>query len=180
MTLEKSQGPNGEEARATVRLDPPTAADDSYWLTAISWQAEEPLVNDPLEEVSPGVYRSTEPLPIDGSSKVLIRLHKDRALLALPVRAPEDTAIPAPAVEAPQRFTRDFADETEFLQRELKDDVPGWLGPAASLLVLALSLGFVGSLGWGLARVSRAQPSKPRPPRDSRRDPLPTPSPAGA
>ena len=101
VTLEKSQGANGEEARATVRLDPPDAADDSYWLTAISWQAEEPLVNDPLEEVSPGVYRSTEPLPIDGNAKVLIRLHKDRSLLGLPVRANEDTAIPSPAIEAP-------------------------------------------------------------------------------
>ena len=153
VTLEKSQGENGEEALATVRLDPPDAADDAYWLTAISWQAEEPLVNDPLEEVSPGVYRSTEPLPIDGNAKVLVRLHKDRALLGLPMRANEDTAIPAPAIEAPASFTRDFADEKEFLQRELKDDVPGWLWPAASLLVLALSLGFVLSLAWGLGRV---------------------------
>ena len=182
VTLERSQGTNGEEARVTVRLDPPDAADDAYWLTAISWQAEEPLVNDPLEAVSPGVYRSTEPLPIDGNAKVLVRLHKDRALLGLPVRANEDDAIPAPAIEAPPSFSRAFAGETEFLQRELKDDVPGWLWPAASLLVLGLSLAFVLSLGWGLARVSRAAGAATPPPAAGRsqRDPLSTPSPAGA
>jgi hypothetical protein len=181
VTLEKSQGSDGQEALATVRLDPPDAADDAYWLTAISWQAEEPLVNDPLEEVSPGVYRSTEPLPIDGGAKVLVRLHKDRALLGLPVRAPEDAAIPAAAIDAPQQFTREFADETEFLQRELKDDVAGWLWPAASLLVLLLSLGFVMSLAWGLARLARNEPASSQPPprRDAPR-PLPTPTPAGA
>jgi hypothetical protein len=181
VTLEKRQGPDGEEALATVRLDPPSAADDSYWLTGISWQAEQKLVNDPLEKVGPGVYRSTEPLPIDGSAKALIRLHKDRAILAVPVRFPEDTAIPAPAIEPKPRFTREFADETVYLQRELKDDVPGWLWPAASLLVLFLSLGFVLSLGWGLARVSRAGGGAPpsRPERGARAA-VPSPRPAGA
>ena len=109
-----------------------------------------------------------------------MRLHKDRALLGLPVRANEDKAIPAPAIEAESQFTREFADETEFLQRELKDDVPGWLWPAASLLVLALSLAFVVSLAWGLGRVSQGvPPGEPRPPRAGGRGAIANAEPAG-
>ena len=166
VTVDESSGPNGREALTTVRFDPPSAADDAYWAVATSWQAEQKLVADPLEEVQPGVYRSTQPMPIDGNAKAMIRLHTGRSLLAIPVRFPEDSAIPAPAIEVQPQFTREFKDETVLLQRELKDDVPGWLWAAASLVVLALSLGFVVSLGWGLARVSRAggkvPPSPPR------------------
>jgi mono/diheme cytochrome c family protein len=38
------------------------------------------------------------------------------------VYLPEDSAIPAPEVKAEPQFTRTFVDETEILQRELKDD----------------------------------------------------------
>jgi hypothetical protein len=181
VTLEEQEGANGREALATVRLDPPDAADGSYWLTGISWQAEQKLVNDPLEEVSPGVFRSNRGLPIDGNAKALVRLHKDRALLAIPVRFPEDKAIPAPAIPAKPQFTRTFVDETQLLQRELKEDTPGWLWPAASLIVLLLSLSFVLSLAWGLARVDAISSGR-RPPSEppGRKAPSATPTPSPA
>ena len=179
VTLEERTGADGREALATVRLDPPDAAENSYWLTGISWQAEQKLVNDPLEEVSPGVYRSNRGLPIDGNAKALVRLHKDRALLAIPLRFPEDKAIPAPAIEPKPEFTRTFVDETQLLQRELKDDTPGWLWPAASLIVLLISLSFVISLAWGLGRVANAARGD-RPSRPDRKAPAVTPTPSPA
>jgi hypothetical protein len=42
------------------------------------------------------------------------------------------------------------------LQRERKQDVPGWLWTTACLVVLALSIVFITSLAWGVARVARA------------------------
>jgi hypothetical protein len=169
------------EAVPTVRIDPPDAAENAYWLTGMAWQAGKPLSLGDLERVGDGVYRATEPLPLGAGSKALIRLHKGRSLLSIPVRLPEDRAIPVPAIEARANFTRPFRDETAILQRELKDDTPSWIWAVASLAVLALSLGFVLSLGWGLARVARAEPGAPRPPRDRRRPlPTPTPTPTGA
>jgi hypothetical protein len=47
-------------ANAEVRVD---GAEDAYWLAAIAWQGGG-LVVDGLQQVSPGVYRTTEPLPI--------------------------------------------------------------------------------------------------------------------
>ena len=40
------------------------------------------------ERTAPGVYRTTEPLPIDGEWKTMIRLHTGRALSALPIYLP--------------------------------------------------------------------------------------------
>ena len=48
-----------------------------------------------------------------------------------------------------------FVADHELLQRERKDDIPGWLWTAACLVVLALSLMFMASLAWGVARVAR-------------------------
>jgi hypothetical protein len=79
---------------------------------------------------------------------------------------PADPAIPAKEVKAKPQFTRTFVDETKILQRELKDDVPGWIWAAASLLVLAVSLGFILALAWGLARAAGgAGGGEKRPPR---------------
>ena len=44
-----------------------------------------------------GVYRSTQPVPVHGEWKTMVRLHKGNSIIGLPIYAPEDTAIPAPA-----------------------------------------------------------------------------------
>jgi hypothetical protein len=73
-------------------------------------------------------------------------------------------------LKAEPQFTRTFVDETEILQRELKDDVPAWSWAAASLVVLVISLSFIFALAWGLGRAAggaggggvRPGPSPPR------------------
>lgn len=154
--------PEERQALATVRLDPADAADGSAWLTTTAWQGGGVVV-DHLERTGPGVYTSTEPVPIHGNWKTMIRLHDGRRLAALPVFLPEDPAIPAAEVPATAEFTRSFGDELELLQRERRDDVPAWLFSAGSLLVLALSLAFLLALAWGVSRVGRARGEDSRP-----------------
>jgi hypothetical protein len=139
---------------ATVRIDPPDAADDANWVSAIAWQGGKTLHLEHLEESAPGVYETTEPLPVHGNWKSLIRVHRDDALLGLPIYLPEDTAIPAREVPAKPQFTREFVDETEILQRELKDDVPGHLAGIAYSIVAAIVLGLLVLLAWVLVRVA--------------------------
>jgi hypothetical protein len=129
------------------------AARDVNWLTATSWQGGG-LVVDRLREVSPGVYRTTEPLPLDGEWKTMIRLHAGDALTALPVYLPADPAIPVEGIPAAPRIERAFGDEVALLQRERRSDVAGWLWAAAYGAVLALALGFLALLAWGVHRVS--------------------------
>jgi hypothetical protein len=160
ISLRQVSGPPDREAVATVRILPATAAQDANWVATIAWQGGG-LVVDRLRRVGDGVFASTEPIPIYGNWKSLVRLHKGRWVLGAPISLPEDTAIPVPAVPARAQVTRPFVDETKILQRELKDDVPPWLWGVAGLLVLAISLSFIGALAWGVNRVARAGDGAP-------------------
>jgi hypothetical protein len=95
----------------------------------------------------------------------MLRVHEGNSLLGVPVYLPEDSAIPAPEVKAEPQFTRTFVDETKILQRELKDDVPGWIWASASLTVLAISLSFILALAWGLGRAAGGPGDGRKPPR---------------
>jgi hypothetical protein len=144
------------------------------WLTATAWQGGG-LVVDRLRETSPGVYRSTQPLPVDGDWKTMIRLHKGTALTALPVYLPSDPAIPVGEIPAPARFERPFGNERKLLQRERKT-AAGWLWGAAYGVVLVAALGFLVLLAWGVHRVSATEPPRPRERRFAARG---TPEPVG-
>jgi hypothetical protein len=153
------------EAAGTVRFDPPSAAEDAQWVQTTAWQGGGLRVEQ-MKKVGEGVYRTTEPIPVTGDWKTLVRVHRGRELAGIPVYLPADPAIPAPEVAAKPSFERPLVDETQILQRELKDDVPGWLWGAASLIVLVISVSFVLALGWGTSRLARG-PREPSPPRES-------------
>lgn len=178
VALTDTQPAPGREVVAGVRIRPAEAAEDASWVQLTSWQGGGLRV-DRLRRTGPGSYETTKPAPVHGDWKTILRLHKGGSLLAVPVYLPEDRAIPAPEVKAEPRFTRPFVDETEILQRELKDDVPGWTWAVASLAVLAISLGFVLALAWGLGRAARGASGRARPPR-GRTLPAPAPGPAGS
>jgi hypothetical protein len=171
VTLEDVQGGAERTVNATVRLDPSEIGDDAYWLQAIAWQGGG-LVTDQLERVSPGVYETTKPIPVHGTWKALIRLQRDNFVAGLPIYLPEDSAIPAPAVQARASFDRPFTDETQILQRELKSGVPGYLAGLAYAVVAAIVLGLLLLLGWVLNRIAR--------PEGGGRDPERSRRPAGA
>jgi hypothetical protein len=173
VTLQTLRPAPEREVRATVRIDPPRAAEDPAWLNITAWQGGG-LVIHRLASQGGGVYRTTEPVPVHSDWKASIRLQRGREILGLPVYMPEDTAIPAPGVPAKQSFTRAFVSDNQLLQRERKQGVPAWLTTVAPLCVLALALGFLTTLGWGLGRVAR-RTAEPPPASRRRSGPRPRP-----
>jgi hypothetical protein len=119
-------------------------------------------VLDPLEGADPGVYRTTEPIPVHGGWKSTLRIQQGDGLIALPLFMPRDDAIPAKEVPAAASFTRDFRPDVEVLQRERKQDVSGALTLTAYLTVLAIALALIALIAWSLMRVDRgeARPSR--------------------
>ncbi len=140
---------------ATVTLTPRDAADKANWLTITAWQGDGQLITDRLERVAQGVYRSTQPVPVYGNWKTMVRLHVGNSIAGLPIYAPEDRAIPAPGVAAPRggaSVTRDFYSDRQLLQRELKPQ-NGWITNTAYGTVLAIAIALLAMLAWGLHRV---------------------------
>jgi hypothetical protein len=146
-----SSGPQ-REVSATVRLTPRDAAEDARWFDVTAWQGGG-LVVDRLERVAPGTYRTTEPIPVGGNWKTMIRLHSGSSLTAVPVFLPRDAAIPAPEVPASASFTRSFSDETQLLQREKTGGSPA-LVAVAYATVAGIALSLLALLAWSLHRLA--------------------------
>jgi hypothetical protein len=140
-------------AHLDVEADPRLVG-NAYWFEALSWQGGG-AVHGELREVSPGVWRTDEPMPLDGRWKTMIRLHTPlHSMVAAPVYLPADPAIPAdayPAVSGP----RDLQDEAEILRREEKDGVPGWLWGTGYAVVGGLFFLLFAMVGAGYAVASR-------------------------
>jgi hypothetical protein len=151
-TLTDITPPPNRTVAMTVKVDPPNAADGARWFTATSWQGGKSVV-DRLKKVGPGVYKTTKPIPVHGNWKTTLRLQKGTAVQGAAVYFPEDKAIPAPAVEAPAQFTREFTVDKKLLQREQKKGVSGALTLGAYLTVLLIGLGLIASLALGLRRL---------------------------
>jgi hypothetical protein len=158
---------------ATVRLEPADGAEDARFLNVTAWQGGGSVVSE-LERAGRGVYRTTEPVPVYGGWKAMIRLHTGDSLVAVPIFLPEDRAIPAPEVPAEARFTREFVRDVVLLQREKKDDVPGALSLIAYLTVAAIAAALIVLIAWTLLRLEGAarRPPAPRAPREASRTPV--------
>ncbi|MGI8511434.1 MAG: hypothetical protein ACR2NH_02285 [Solirubrobacteraceae bacterium] len=155
VTLDEVRPDPRREVVATVRFEPPSSVKDADWLNVTSWQGKDKLVLTQLREVAPGIYRSG-PFPVHGSWKSTIRFHRGAEMATVPVFIEADPSIPAPAIAAPAQFRRNFIADKKFLQRERKDDVPGWLWTASGLAVLGFVVSLLALLGWGLVRLGRA------------------------
>jgi hypothetical protein len=139
---------------ATVRFDPPAAVRDADWLMLTAWQGHAKAVVQPMRRIADGVYAGTSPLPVYGSWKAMIRVHRGPAMGSIPIYFPADRAIPVAGIPARDHFVRRFVADRVLLQRERKHGVPGWLWPTASSVVLSLYIGLLALLGWGLARLA--------------------------
>ena len=139
---------------ATIRLDPPDAVDDPEFMNVTGWQGGGSVI-DPLEQVGPGVFRTTKPIPVYGGWKSTMRIQQGDGLISMPLFMPKDEAIPADEVPANASFTRAFQPDVQVLQRERKQDVSGALTLAAYLTVLAIALSLIALIGWSLLRVDR-------------------------
>jgi hypothetical protein len=141
---------------ATIRLEPRDSVDDPEFINVTAWQGGGSVV-DPLEQVEPGVYRTTKPIPAYDGWKSTMRIQQADALVSMPLYMPRDQAIPAAEVPAKPSFTRSFVADHEVLQRERKDDVPGALTLLAYLTVLAIALSLIALIAWSLLRVDRGE-----------------------
>ena len=157
--LTDAPGGGGRQVNATVRFHPASLPDDARWVAATAWQGGGLRV-ERLKRVSEGVYRTSAPIPVYGDWKTTLRVQRNREVIAIPIYMPRDTAIPAPEIPAKQQFTRSFIDDKKLLQREKKDDVPGWLVGGANAAVLALYLAFLTALAIGVGRVARSDPGR--------------------
>ena len=141
---------------ATITVSPPTAADDAAFFNVTAWQGSEwtrqRVIIDELERVGPGVFRTTQPIPVHGEWKAIVRLHKGRTLAALPIFMPADPGIPATAVLPDPTFTRPFVTDKEILQREFTGG-PGWLQGVAYGTLALVGVGWVALIAWGLGRL---------------------------
>ena len=164
VALQEVGSANGREVEATVRMNPPDAAADAEWFDVTAWQGGG-LVVAPLERTAPGVYRTTEPVPVHGNWKAMIRLHDGSSLTALPIYLPRDEAIPVGEVPAPAQFSRSFSDEHQLLQRESKGG-PAALTAIAYSTVAVIALSLLALLAWALHRLAAgpaaARRRKPR------------------
>jgi hypothetical protein len=160
ITLTDLPGEPGKRmVSADVQLSPPNmVSDQPDWLTILSWQGRmennRGLVIDWLEQVGPGHYRSTEPVPVWGSWKTLMRVQDGYTMTAVPIYEPADDAIPAAEVPALAQTTRPFVHEITILQRERDQNAPEWLFTAGSILVLILTLLVIAGLTWGAGRIN--------------------------
>ncbi|HEV7806745.1 MAG TPA: hypothetical protein VGO80_13050 [Solirubrobacteraceae bacterium] len=145
-----ASGPE-RSAIVTARITPPRGADGATWLTATAWQGGG-LVTNRMKQIGPDLYRSTEPIPMYGTWKALIRMHHGSALSGLPLYAPADPAIPAPAVVASRAFERPFVDDKALLQREAKVGDPAVTYGAYAVIVFFTVL-LLAMLAWGLHRI---------------------------
>jgi hypothetical protein len=180
LAMDPPLGIPGGRVHVTMRLHPADAARDAQWFNVTAWQGARTgnggLVIKPLHETSPGVYQTDGTVPVFGEWKALVRLHKGRSLMALPIYMPADPAIPAKQVPPWPNVTRPFQREKAILQREATGG-EGLQRPAYAVLA-ALALVWVGSLGWGLRRLERALPPDVR--RDKATSPTPEPQAVGA
>jgi hypothetical protein len=150
---------------ATIRFEPPGAVADAEWLTVTAWQGGGRLVVGRLRALGGGIYATTQPIPVGGTWKAMIRMNRGRDLAAIPLSLPADAAIPVPAVPALPAATRAWDSDRHVLQRERRQDVPSWLWGAAGLVVLGITSTLLLVLGWGLVRLARrgGAPAQPDP-----------------
>lgn len=169
ITLTDLPSPPGQRmVAADVQINPPNlVGDHPDWVTILSWQGRmqhhRGLYIDRLNKVGPGHYTTTQPVPVWGSWKTLLRVQDGYTMTAVPIYAPADDAIPAPEIPALGSSTRPFVLEVSILQRERDPNVPAWLFTAGGIVVLLFTLMVISALTWGAGRINAADNAPTQP-----------------
>jgi hypothetical protein len=151
LALATVQPPPHRTVAVRATLSPADAARHGQWLTVTAWQGGG-LVVDRLRRVAPGTYETTRPIPVYGPWKAILRMENGRALQAVPIYLPEDSAIPAPGVSAADGVTRSFVRDKKILQREAVGG-SAWLEVPAYLILSGIAALWLVALGLGLRRL---------------------------
>ena len=153
-------GGRTEVADLHVRLSRPELADDGNWAYVLGWQGGGRHAADLVRQPD-GTLRSSRPVPIGGSWKSFVRIHKGRTQVSVPVRMPGDAAIGFAGYPAEGQVTRQMVRDAELLQIERKDDGPLWAWTPALLLVMALNLALMALVGAAAVRAGRGAAERP-------------------
>ena len=166
-TIALSEAPSDPGQRmvsADVRINPPDfVSDNPNWVSILAWQGKlanqrgEVVTN--LEKIGQGHYLTTEPVPVWGTWKTLLRVHDGKTLTAVPIYLAADPGIGAKEVPAQANMTRPFVAEITILQRERNPDTPVVLWTIGCLVVLFCTLVLIGGLSWGAGRINRSEAS---------------------
>ncbi|MGE2735767.1 hypothetical protein [Mycolicibacterium vaccae] len=166
ITLTEASDVDGQRyVTADVVLNPPDViSDNPNWVSVLGWQGglenQRGQFVDPLEKVGDGHYVSTEPMPVSGTWKTLLRVHDGKTLTAVPIYLAGDPGIGAEEVPADPQFTRPFVSEITILQRERSPDIPQSLWLIGCLVVLACTLAMVAGITWGGGRINNSAPRR--------------------
>ena len=131
--------------------------DDPTWVQITAWQGGGAgVVTQQLERTGPDSWQTTEPVPVGGTWKTLLRVQDGRMLTAAPIFLPQDEAIGAEELPVEAQMTRQFVPEIEILQRERELDTSPWMWGVANLVVLVCSFAILAGISVAVARVSGA------------------------
>jgi hypothetical protein len=140
---------------ATITYSDPSLGDDADWIHGFAWQGDGHALLSPLVKVGPGSWRTTKPLPVDGTWKAAFRVHRGSMMASVPLYMPADSALGLAATPAPREFTRAVVMDRKMMQRERRGDVPGYLFALGASIVALMTIALVLLLGWALLRVAR-------------------------
>lgn len=133
----------------TTRFD----GDAQKWAVALAWQGKGFYFRK-LEQTGPGQYKTAEPMPVFGSWKSIVRFHSGNTLMGAAIFQPKDSGIPAAETPASPQVTRALQADRVVLQREYKFG-GGWLQMIGYGVLLAISMLLLGTMAWGIQRVSQ-------------------------
>ena len=165
ITLTEAPRVDGQRfVTADVQITPANLiGDDPNWVSVLGWQGglanDRGIFIDHLQQVGPDHYRSTEPMPVSGTWKTLLRLHDGRTLAAVPIYLAGDPGIGAEEVPAESSMTRPVVAEITILQRERSPDIPASLWLVGCLVVLVCTLAMVAGVTWGAGRINNSEPT---------------------
>jgi hypothetical protein len=156
--------PTGQQATVMVQLQPPDAARHATAFGVVSWQGGG-RISAKLDEVGPGRYVSSRPLPIGGEWKTIVGLQRRDEVMAAPVYLPADPEIGAPAIPAVPERRAAFVRNTALLLREQH---PGPIWPAVAgygglATMTAIWIGLIAFAAHRLRGAGPAQPPSPTP-----------------
>ena len=147
------------EIMAKVALQPADLVDDNpTWVQLTAWQGGtkdyKGVVTHQMRRTGDNTWESTQPVPVGGNWKTLLRVQDGRMLTAAPIYLPADKPLDVGEVPVEAKATRDFVPEIKILQRERKFGAPGWLWGVANFIVLLCSLGILVGISVAVSRVS--------------------------
>ncbi len=122
-----------------VRFSDPSITQDPNWIYAMGWQGDGRYL-DHLVQQADGSWRTTQPVPLEGKWKTMVRVQSGKTMVSTPIRFPADPAISFEGYAEQALVTRALVPDTEIMQLERLPDAPDWAWVPASTLVLSLNL----------------------------------------